>query len=308
MKKKYADDANKHGKSMQDLCFLWDNAQKKIVKGYYLLTVIAVIKKTNESLIIGSTIFSSTSKDFLSETNEFEKLLNPIIKELKYQNKLPYTVICDAGYDNLRIFQYFKDHGFDFLIKYHNLRKFIPINKKDINNNKSYTIAELFKRTKEKYQIIYYTKQGKKRKTISTYQKCWIENYSNPIYLMIYYDTDKQSYAALLTTNTIKNKFDLQYTIYRYSNRWLIEEMFRYMKSVFHIEDFFVRNLQSINNLFLLIMLSINQLTKILIRKMKLRYSIFLHSKTNTNPNFKLYKIASGLKESILILPNESVC
>ena len=309
IEKKYADEFNKHGKSMQYLCHLWDNAQKKIVKGYYLLTVIAVIKKTHESLILGSTIFSSNSPDFLSETNELKKLLNPIIAELEHQNKLPYTVICDSGYDDLKIFQYFEKQNLNFLIKYKNTRKFIPMDKQSTNHKKtSYTIEQLFKENKEKHQIIYYTKQGKKRKTIGTYQKCWIHNDSTPIYVIIYYDMDKQSYAALLTTNSIRNKFDLQNCIYRYCNRWPIEEMFRYMKSIFHIEDFFVRSLQSINNLLLLIMLAINQLTKILIRKMKLKYAIFLLAKTNTKPNFQLYKIASGLKESITILPNESLC
>ena len=302
IEKKYTYIDNKRKLSMQYIWKVWDNAQQKTVNGYQMITVIAVRKDTKETFILGNHVFSVIQKGFKSANDELKNLLNPIFKEFERQNKYPSSILCDAGFDDYKLFEYFTSNHMKFTLRYSNTRKFSLVSEtKKYTDSKSYKPEDLYKQSNNKYIAEYYTSEGKLKKCIATYHKCFINKYKNLVYAVVYHDIGGKEYTTLITTNPVYNEETMQYCIYRYTSRWIIEELFRFMKKEFHIENFLVRQMNAIESLLLMIMIVINFMSKITCKpkKNKFRRCLLYTAKTKTkNKKYKLllYKIAIAFK------------
>lgn len=301
IEKPFGDLSNKNGCSMENLSWVFDNAKKQLVLGYEMVTIIAVKRDNKSPFVLGSSVFSSTSNDYVSELNELKKLLNVIFNEFRKQNKHPYVIICDSGYDNQKVFQYFTDNNYNWLVRYANKRHFL-LKSKDGNylENKSYTAEELYEKSTNVCKIEYHTKQGKPRTCIAKYEKCYIKgNYKTPVYLVMYFDKVTNNLITLITTIPIRNCKEAQRCVYRYTSRWVIEELFRFMKKIFHIENFLVRKLKTINNLLLIVLIVVNFMNKIHDRKSKFKKYLLKTAKTKTKSKLNLYKFAIAFQNLI---------
>lgn len=63
------------------------------------------------------------------------------------------------------------------------------------------------------------------------------------------YILDSVEPVILITNKKISNKDDLKEIVLNYITRWKIEELFRFKKVEYNLENFRVKSLTSINNL-----------------------------------------------------------
>lgn len=95
---------------------------------------------------------------------------------------------------------------------------------------------------------------------------------------------------VLITNKEIKSKEDLIKITLDYISRWKIEELFRFKKVEFGLEKFRVKSLESINNLFFLLDVSILLLIRI------------IESRKNNSIYNECIKNSKAIKDDVYIL------
>ena len=118
--------------------------------------------------------------------------------------------------------------------------------------------------------------------------------------LVIVYGLSEEHPMKLLTNIDIKNKEDVIKIVRLYLSRWRIEEHFRGKKQEYDFENFRVRNLESINNLNLMLTIHLGHIAILAdnINRKLLTIKIIYASKSLKQSSIVcLSQIARGIKE-----------
>lgn len=95
-------DINKeYSNKLEDLCHVRDASSQieRIVSGYKVCEYVALSKNKKQPISLYSKLYSTTSKNFISENIETIDGEEKVIKVLKYYNRKP-IFIRDRGYDS----------------------------------------------------------------------------------------------------------------------------------------------------------------------------------------------------------------
>ena len=275
-------DLNKeYSKKLEDLSIIRDASSQteKFVNGYKVCEYTALSMNKRSPISLYSQIYSTTSADFVSENNETLKGEQYVINLLESYNKKP-IFIRDRGYDANEYF--IKD------IKENN--KFVTRlkgNRYLLFKNKRRIVEEIAKSRKGKIvtKLMY---RGENKECSISYTKVKLPAYSKTeISLVIVYGLSEEP-MLLLTNLEVKDKESAEHIARLYFLRWRIEEYFKAKKS-YNWENSLVRTINSMNNLNLILSISMLYLT-ILTEKLD----------TNFHSNIILER-AKSLKEKALV-------
>jgi hypothetical protein len=287
-----SDITKKHSYKLEDLDYVRDGSANgnKWEKGYWLTQMVAITAK-KQPVTIASKIYSTKTKGFKSKNDVLHEMIKKVVEI--YGEKI--TFVFDRGFDDLKLFSLLNDLGVSFIVRVKDNRKF-KYQSKTVNSlrlkemckgkvscefNSSDEVIPL-KLSHLKVRLPSNVKIDTKTVVVKGFGK-------NPM--------------VLLTNQQIKRKDDVLNVLWNYIKRWKIEEMFRFHKEEFGLENIRVRTIDAmeklINILHLLstIYVKIKENDRSLLLNKILKRAKVLTKKNDKKVSFYLYRIAKGIAE-----------
>ena len=282
-----------YAKKMENLCEIRDGSRNEIAKGYWLCQVVGSNITDNDAIPLYNVAYSQIAKDFKSASAEIIKAIDTV--SIHIENRGIWTI--DRGGDNVLFFRKFVTENKKFVIRVKQNRN--VIHKGKIFNIR--TFAEKFE-CKHKAKITYFKEGNKKIKNISYGSAVIKINDLKDTELNLVIIKGFGKVPMLLFTNKMVNNMvpELVWKIVEiYLTRWKCEEIFRYTKQSYNLEDVRVRSYIGIRNIVVMV-LAIAYFTSIYVGKnLKLKMifeKIFFMSKRFFGiPAFYNYAMADGI-------------
>lgn len=285
-------DVNKeYSKKMEDLDKVIDasSQDKKIVNGYHVCEATVLTKNEKQPMSIYSKIYSTKSKEFKSMnyyTMESIKRAENVIGR-------DFTGIFDRGYDDNKIFDYMSKNHHKFVIRLDDQRTLLFKGKKR-------NVDEVSKSRKGKIKMTALFDNNDEYELMISHTKATLPYNKKEYTLVIVYGLSEEHPMKLLTNIDIKNKETAIKIVRLYLSRWRIEEHFRGKKQEYDFENFRVRNLESMNNLNLMLTIHLGHIAILAdnVNKKLLTTKIIYASQSLKQSSIVwLSQIARGMKE-----------
>ena len=279
----FSDVIKAKGKKYEDLDKVADGSDEhKVKSGYWVAEATALIDERVTSLY--SVIFSTLSKGFKSINDEMFKALDQIYKAFGNIT----TVVGDRGFDDQKIFKYFLDKAWEFIIRVSHADRLI------FYNGIKMKLEDLANTFKGKYNIKIKLK-GKMYNAKCSFAKIMLPGLDKELTVVfVFYD---KSVSMFITNQDVLGKHTCLKVVASYYKRWRIEEYFKYKKQQFAFEKFMVRSLKRINALNTLLSMALSCIEIITRHQTKMLKFIKIEAKSiKTTVFFEYYRVASGIK------------
>lgn len=282
-----------YAKKMENICDVRDGSKGEKAKGYWLCQVVGSNITDNDAIPLYNAAYSQEASDFKSANIEIIKAIDTVSKHV--ENRGIWTI--DRGGDNVLFFKKFLKEYKTFVIR-------IKQNRNIIYDNKEHNIREFSDKFKCKHEAkITYFKEGKEKVKNIKYGSAVIKinELKNQELNLLIIKGFGQDPMLLFTNKPVNNIIpeSVWKIIEIYLTRWKCEEVFRYIKQSYNIEDVRVRSYIGIRNIVVLV-LAIAYFTSVYIgRNLKLKMifeKIFFMSKRFFGiPAFYNYAMADGI-------------
>lgn len=282
-----------YAKKMENLCDVRDGSKNEKAKGYWLCQIVGSNIIDNDAIPLYNTAYSQEANNFKSANTEIIEAIDTV--SVNIGNRGVWTI--DRGGDNILFFKKFIKEEKQFVIR-------IKQNRNIIHEGKTLNIRKFAENFKCKHEAkIRYFKEGKEKVKNISYGSASIkvkDLKDNEINLVIIKGFGQV--PMLLFTNKMVNNI-IPETVWKiveiYLTRWKCEEVFRYTKQSYNLEDVRVRSYIGIRNIVVLV-LAIAYFTSIYVGKnLKLKMifeKIFFISKRFFGiPAFYNYAMADGI-------------
>ena len=241
----FSDISKGYAKKMEYITYVRDGSKNETAMGYNTCQVVGVEKKNLIPLY--GKLYSTIEPEFRSENKE---MFNAIDSVSNYCGNNGVWLI-DRGADRNKVFEYMVKNGKDFIIRIKGNRILLTGNYFSEKNN-GYELAnncrieeeeEIFFKKNEK-QELYKLQYGRRAVTIA--------GIGSILYLTVIWGFTKDKPMMLLSSKDRSAK-----KIFRsYLSRWRIEDMIRFTKQVFDLENIRVLKYQSLQNIYSIITLA----------------------------------------------------
>lgn len=229
-----------YGKAFENLGTVRDGSSLKneYEKGYLITSISCLSKQTKHPIPVYNKIYSETLAGFKSNNIITKKALNIVFEHLKERQGI---FVFDRGFDDVKLMNFIIENEQNFIIR---IRKNRLLKRK----NKHEKIFNIAKRRKGKVVIPIKIK-GKETTFKVSHIEGNINNLKERVTIIFSYLGENDDPMVLITNLKITSKEELIKTSLHYISRWKIEELFRFKKVQFGLENFRVKSLTSINNL-----------------------------------------------------------
>lgn len=233
-----------YAKKVQDVCGVWDGAQKKVIQGHWWLKATARFSSTVRLPLL-SLVFSHLSLSFISMNRTVIDFVTPLADLLQGRG----IWLFDRGFDNRILIEAFLKLGIRFSIRINACRNIWPqpfheagFQKKDkiLLEKLLTTVSYPFPMTLPIY----------KKKTKIRFGFCPIQIPGIDFPLWVIYTSGTHDPLILLTHEPVTSKEEAKRMIRMYASRWGVEESFRDFNEEFDVQHIMVRTLRRINLLF----------------------------------------------------------
>lgn len=230
-----------YAKVVEDLCYVWDGAQKKVIQGHWWLKATARFGAT-QRLPLLSLVFSHASRFFVSMNQtaiDFITRLAPLLN-----NKGIW--LFDRGFDSRILIEAFLNIGIRFAIRISASRNIWPepFQKAGMQKKEKILLEKLLKTVSYPFSMILpiYKKKTNIRFGFSPLQIPGIET---PLWVI--YTSGTHDPLILLTNEPVTTEGEAKRMIRLYASRWGVEESFRDFNEEFDFQHIMVRTLRRIN-------------------------------------------------------------
>lgn len=286
-------DINKeYSNKLEDLCYVRDASSQveRIVSGYKVCEYVALSKNEKQPISLYSKLYSTVSKNFISENIETINGEEKVIKVLNEYNRKP-IFIRDRGYDSNEYFKKDIKEDNKFVTRLVGTRKLLF-------KDKLRNVLEVAAERKGKI-VTKLIKKGENEECSISYTRVKLPAYkSKEVSLVTIYGLSEEP-MLLLTNLEVKDKESAEYIVRLYFLRWRIEEYFKTKKS-YNWENSLVRSINSMNNLNKLLTYCMFYLTTIIEKLDTSFYSnIVLERAKSLKEKFIVYLsiMSRGIKE-----------
>ena len=302
-----------YAKKMEGLSRVRDGDKNRWVNGYETLNILAVDKKDQELFLkpVVSELFSYKQEIDTSKNILFDHIISIIIAS---NNK--GVQVCDRGFDDKKVFSFFKEHEASFIIRSKAIRDLYYLGKKmkfkDVAKqaNLSYTfkIPKKTRKGRIKEKTVYagivdveipLSPHPRKKNPDLFSAKLFVGKYKNGGYWYILFSLPNHS--------DLSNEKLAEFVFNAYKIRWKIEETHRHIKSDFKWENMRLAKYERLKLLNAILWLVIGFLYSL--QSMKYQFIAVFHyymldqkKKIEELPDFFFYRIALVVNECFSIL------
>lgn len=219
------------------------------------VTGIVSLTENNYVVPLVTNLYSTLMEGYKSINNETRKQLENIMPYVMKNQKATFSF--DRGYDASSYATYINDAWQFYVIRAKEKRKY------DTSNGKK-NIVEIASHYKGKYSFTYkgidnITKLAKASAIQVTHK-----DFGGEFWLVIETIYNENDIRVYLTNIDCSTKDGVAKALKSYRLRWRIEEYFRFIKQEYEFEKFMIRDIKSINSLFICMNIAITFLTNII--------------------------------------------
>ena len=230
---------------------IYDGSKKTTTKWLPLETIVA-FNDNNETVPLVWEVFSR-KVNYKSDNTITMNLIRKVQENKPKDVKIVY--VWDRWYATDMLFEHIKENKWDFIIR---LKK----NRHIVIKWKKYELEEWYgklRKTKEKVRI---RTKNKETEWEIYYGEVKLRTGNRRYYLVV--AKNRHNPVMLLTTLKVESLEDAKMIIYRYSQRWLIEELYKYIKQKYELEKINLREwkdveryIKRVNNFYNLLLIAI---------------------------------------------------
>ena len=271
----------------------------RVKPGYHVNVCVGL--KGSEIIPLELNLYSSAQEAFDSQNQEW---LSPI-ETIVHRSKKKGIFVMDRGFDRYAIIRHLHELSVNFIIRMGENRHYRPIGL----GHRHYSRQELIERfstvkTKVLMDVRIKKKLVKKLFTISAAPVTLLERIDSSRSLTLICAKASSMTLYFLTNVEEINAESLVNILEAYLNRWKVDEFIRFLKQQYKAEEFKVRSLGRIKNLFALLFIALVVLTRISeldttfskAKAILIRYAKRVF-KIPQKMRFFLYTLADGLSE-----------
>ena len=283
-----SDISKKYAEHMQYLAKVRDGSEGVLANGYWTCQVLGV--EGDKLIPLYGHLYSSIAPDFRSENLE-------IFKAIQFVSHFTHnkgTWVIDRGGDRMALFDYFLDHGQDFVVRLTQKRHLYKgpksqIKKEVLNLARTCPLSE--------EREIIRQKNGEDHIITLRYGKRLVRLPERPdqlLWLVVVHGYGEKPLMILTTKD--KPAWEI---VEAYLTRWRIEETIRFAKQSFDMENVRLLTYRRLQNMYAFLMAALSFNMTYLSLKTKLQV-IFTKALQVTKtlfgvPDFHYYTLASGL-------------
>lgn len=253
-------DLNKNqARKIEDLCVVRDGSKAgdSFVNGYHMTGIAIIGGNENYVFPLCLNIYSSASVGYTSIYDQTTRCLSYPLYMLEQKNIIP-IVSFDRGYDDAKYVKYCEEMGVFYVIRAREMRKY-TINKQIM------TIDDIGANFKGKYSFNYEDIDGTKHYVKAGSLKVYHKNFGKTN--IVFEKHSETDYRYYLTNVSQALKKNCAAVLKAYRMRWRIEELFRFVKQCFNLENMLVRTLNAMNTMTAILVLAVNFMTEIMMEK-----------------------------------------
>lgn len=233
-----------YARVVENLCYVWDGVQKKVVQGHWWLKATARFS-SKIRLPLLSKIFSSLSTNFVSlnkTTVDFVTMLAGLLNGRGFW-------LFDRGFDSRILIGAFLHLGIRFAVRISACRNVWPepFQKAGFQKKDKILLEKLLKTISHPFSMIL---PIYKKPTKISFGFCQIQIPGIDAPLWVIYTSGTSDPLILLTNEPITTQDQARKMIRLYASRWGVEETFRDFNEEFDTQHMMVRTLRRINLLF----------------------------------------------------------
>lgn len=275
--------------SLEGLNYVWDGSKRSTKElGYYICEAAVYNQQSNISTPVYTDLYSTIDNDHTSSNT---KLFNCIdFLSQSYGSNGIYTM--DRGMDSKKIYDYLLNQNLKFSIRLKTTRKLI-------SNDSEYLVKELIQRMIPNITAKFNFKGIKFRSLKFSYIPVFVPGINKELQLVVVTGYSRDKLVLLCNPDEVNNETIFKF-IYSYICRWNIEEIFRYRKSTYKLEEIRVQTLDriAVTNMFAMVCAAYTIIISSKEKHASLKKFIFNHSKRErgrTYP-FTAYFVSDGIK------------
>lgn len=233
-----------YAKKVEDLCHVWDGAQKRAVQGHWWLKATARFSATKRLPLL-SLVFSHKSSSFISMNRTVIDFVTQLAGLLNNRG----IWLFDRGFDSRILIEAFLKLGLRFSIRINACRNIWPepFHEAGCQRKEKILLEKLL--TTISYPFSMTIPIHKKKTKISFgFTQIQIPGIEAPLWVI--YTSGTHDPLILLTNEPVTSMEEAKSMIRMYASRWGVEESFRDFNEEFDIQHIMVRTLRRINLLF----------------------------------------------------------
>ncbi len=286
-------DINKpYAKKMEYLAQVRDGSSGKIVRGYWLVEVIATALGSKLLLPLYSDSYTQVNPNFKSENDEILKAIFFIRERLNNRG----IWVIDRGGDRETLYGPLLKNNCRFIIRLVGNRNLIYNRKICLAENLALSCqcpySEVIARLKDGREISYYVSYG--------YRPVKLPGYTQQLYLLVVKGLGEKPLMLLTTEQLRLNRSVLTTLAKMYFKRWKIEETIRFVKQGFDLENVRLMRYRSLRNLLALLLLVFWFLNDVLELNQKLKimagHILTCSKRVFGIPEFTFYALGDGIR------------
>jgi hypothetical protein len=230
-----------YARKVEDLCYVWDGAQKKAVQGHWWLKAAARFSATKRLPLL-SLVFSHTSRSFVSMNRTAIDFVTQLTGLLNGRG----IWLFDRGFDSRILIQAFLDLDIRFAIRINATRNVWPqpFHEAGFERAEKILLEKLLKTVVYPFSM---TVPIHKHPTGIRFGFSPITIPGIGFPLWVIYTSGTPDPLILLTNEPVTSKKEARRMIRMYASRWGVEESFRDFNEEFDFQHIMVRTLRRIN-------------------------------------------------------------
>ena len=288
-----SDIRKKYARKMEHLACVRDGSEKTLVNGYWTLSVLGAEVQTTSLVPLYGSLYSQKSPDFLSENLEIRRAINKVSKATEKKG----IWVMDRGGDRDYIFDYMLNNQLSFLVRLKKTRGLIY-------RGGAHPVLDLAVTCPLPYaeRIV---KQEKGKETIYDLQfgarAVKLPGRLEPLTLVVVRGFGQIPLMLLTDLQVTKSRKSIWRIIESYLTRWRIEEMIRFIKQSYQVEDIRLLTYHRLQNMMAILtavayfaMVYLGLRTKL---RVLARHVMGAARRLFGMPDFHFYALADGIRE-----------
>ena len=284
-----------HARKMEYLATIRDGSEKRLGKGYWMVSVVAATTGKRAMIPLWSQVFSQESPNFISENAEILQALRRISRATEGRG----VWVIDRGGDRGRLFRELlrKDAGYRFIVRLRGDRLLIP------PRGSAAVAMELAKKTVLPYRKAIVRDRGERSWTSTVHfgaRRVSLPNHPDTVLWLVVVTGLGRQPLLLLTNCTLKRTArQIRWAVDSYLTRWSIEETIRWIKQEYDLENVRVLTFQRLRNLVWLVTLAAYYLSVLVTDRHRLWLSVIrlidVGKPLFGMPRMPLYALSRGI-------------
>jgi hypothetical protein len=288
-----SDVTKKYAEKMENLAQVRDGSEKELGWGYWTLNIVGANTKGTKIVPLYGRLFSHAVGGHQSENEEIREAVGEVAEVVGKRG----IWVMDRGGDRRYIFNYLLPNKLRFMIRVRGDRGLRTAQGIDSAVNLARSCPMLF------HETIVREEAGQERliHLACGLRKVRLPNRREELTLVVVKGFGKEPLMILTNLNVRRSRKSIWHVVVSYVTRWRIEDVIRFVKQSYHLEDIRCLTYHRLQALMVLVTAAAYFAAVYLGLRMKLRvlagHVLRASKRVFGIPDFRLYALADGIRQ-----------